>query len=161
MSLEWPELRYADWADTCQTLHMWTQVVGKIRMSKTSPVNHWWHVPLYVTSRGLGTSPVPDGLRTFDIDFDFVNHRLCIATTDGDERSFPLEPMTVAAFYTKVMSVLAELRIEAAINTTPSEVADPIPFERDSVHASYDAAAVARFWHVLVAVCQVMTRFRA
>lgn len=161
MSFEWPELRYADWADTCQTLHMWTQVVGKIRMLKTPAVNHWWHVPLYVTSRGFGTSPVPDGLRTFDIDFDFVNHRLCIATTDGEERSFALEPMTVAAFYAKVMSALAELKIEAAINTTPSEVSDPIPFERDTVHASYDAAAVSRFWHVLVAVCQVMTRFRA
>ena len=156
----WPELRYAQWADTCATLHMWTQVAGKIRMARTPPVNHWWHVPLYVTSRGLGTSPIPDGARTFEIVFDFIDQRLCIFTTAGEHRQFALQPMTVADFYARVMAVLGELGIDAPINTTPSEVPDPIPFERDTVHASYDADAVSRFWHALVCMGNVFARFR-
>jgi hypothetical protein len=160
MSDEWPALPYAQWSDTCETLHMWTQIVGKIRMRKTPPVNHWWHVPLYVTSRGLGTSPIPDGARTFEIDFDFIDHRLRIDTTDGGRRDFELRPMSVADFYSRVMRALAELRIDVTINTTPSEVSDPIPFEKDAVHAAYDADAVTRFWHVLIAACRVFAQFR-
>ncbi len=157
---DWPELRYSQWSDTCATLHMWTQVAGKIRMLKTPPVNHWWHVPLYVTSCGLGTSPIPDGARTFEINFDFVDHRLRIDTTEGERRDFELRPMTVADFYSCVMAALGELHIDAKINTTPSEVSDPIPFEKDTVHAAYDTDAVSRFWHVLIAACRVLAQFR-
>jgi hypothetical protein len=160
MSDEWPALPYSQWSDTCETLHMWTQVVGKIRMAKTPPVNHWWHVPLYVTSRGLGTSPIPDGARTFEIEFDFVDHRLRIDTTDGGRRDFELRPMSVADFYSRVMRALAELRIDVTISTMPSEVSDPIPFEKDTVHAAYDTDAITRFWHVLIATCRVFARFR-
>ena len=156
----WPELHYADWGDTCATLHMWTQVVGKIRMVKTPPVNHWWHVPLYVTSRGLGTSPIPDGGRTFEIDFDFVEHRLRIDTSEGGRRELALRPMSVADFYARVMGALDELHIDVEINTTPSEVSDPIPFEKDTIHHAYNADAVVRFWHALVCACSVLARFR-
>ncbi|MBV9493695.1 MAG: hypothetical protein JOZ54_05585 [Acidobacteria bacterium] len=154
-------MKYADWAETCETLHMWTQVVGKIRMKRTPFLNHWWHVPLYLTSRGLGTSPIPDGSRTFDIDFDFVDHALRIATTSGDTRAFALRPMPTSEFYAQVMSALRELGIDVAINTRPSEVADPIRFEDDHTHASYDAAAVSQFWQELSHYCQVFTRFRS
>ena len=157
---EWPALRYDEWADTCATVHMWTQVVGKIRMARTPPMNHWWHVTLFVTSRGLGTSPIPDGTRTFEIDFDFVDHRLRITTSDGEERQFKLQPMTVAAFYARVMTALEELGIEVHINTLPSEVDNPIRFEEDTKHASYDADAATRFWRILLSGCQVLTRFR-
>jgi uncharacterized protein DUF5996 len=155
------DLIYSEWSDTCETVHMWTQVVGKIRMAKTPPVNHWWHVPLYLTSRGLGTSPIPDGMRTFDIDLDWIDHRLTIATTDGTKRDFKLQKMSVADFYDRVMTALRDLGIDVEINTTPSEVADPIPFERDTKHFAYDEDAVSRFWRVLVLVCQVLTRFRS
>lgn len=156
----WPELRYAEWSDTCATLHMWTQIVGKIRMAKTPPVNHWWHVPLYVTSRGLGTSPIPDGARTFEIEFDFIDHRLRIDTTDGERRELELRPMSVADFYARVMGALRELRVDVAINTIPSEVAVPVPFDEDTEYASYDAGAVSRFWRVLISACTVFSEFR-
>lgn len=156
----WPELHYADWADTCETLHMWAQIAGKIRMAKTPPVNHYWHVPLYVTTRGLGTSPIPDGARTFSIDFDFVDHALRIDTSDGARRDFALRPMSVADFYARVMAALRDLGVGVAINTIPSEVAEPIAFENDTVHASYDADAVERFWRILVSVCSVLGEFR-
>ena len=116
--MEWPALPYAGWSDTCTTLQMWTQVVGKIRMEKTPPINHWWHVTLYVTSRGLGTSLIPDGERTFEIDFDFLAHRLTIVTTDGNRRDIALEPMTVAEFYDRVMRALRDLKIEASIKSS-------------------------------------------
>jgi hypothetical protein len=147
----WPSLRYADWSDTCETLQMWTQIVGKIRMEKAPPMNHWWHVVLYVTSRGLGTSPIPDGDRTFDIDFDFVDHALRIACSDGTRRDF----------YRRIRAALSELEIDVHINTMPSEVQDPVRFEEDVRHAAYDAKSVERFWRVLVAVCQIFTEFRS
>ena len=159
--MQWPPLRYADWSDTCETLHLWTQVVGKIRMEKMPPINHWWHVTLYITSRGFGTWPVPDGHRTFDIDFDFIAHRLRISTSDGATRGFELRPMSVADFYGTMIDALAALNIAVKINTLPSEVADPIRFEEDRQHKSYDAEAVSRFWRVLLQTCQVMTRFRS
>jgi hypothetical protein len=157
----WPALRYAEWSDTCETLRLWTQIAGKIRMGKTPLINHWWHVTLYVTSRGLGTSPIPDGDRTFDIDFDFISHRLRIVTSDGESREMALEPMTVADFYGKIMHALRELRVDVRINTTPSEIDTPIRFEEDEVHRSYDADAVGRFWSILVSSCEVMLEFRS
>lgn len=157
----WPELRWSAWADTCQTLQRWTQVAGKIRMKKTPPVNHWWHVTLYVTTRGIGTSPIPDGERAFSIDFDFVDHRLRVASSDGAEQSFALEPMSVAAFYRKTMAAVAAIGVDVQINTLPSEVENAIPFERDEQHASYDADAAQRFWRALVQADRVMNAFRA
>lgn len=159
--MQWPSLRYAEWSDTKETLHLWTQVVGKIRMEKMPPVNHWWHVTLYVTSRGLSTHPIPDGNRTFDIEFDFIAHRLRIRCSDGIDRGFELRPMSVADFYQTVIDALAGLNIAVKINTHPSEIPDAIPFETDRVHKSYDADAVSRFWHVLVSTGQVMTQFRS
>ena len=154
--MQWPPLRYADWSDTCETLHLWTQVVGKIRMEKMPPINHWWHVTLYITSRGFGTWPIPDGNRTFDIDFDFIAHRLRISTSDGATRGFELRPMSVADFYGTIIDALAALNIAVKINTLPSEVTDPIPFPQDTVHASYDPDSVHRFWQALVQVDRVL-----
>ena len=159
--MQWPPLRYADWADTCETLHMWTQIAGKIRMEKTPPINHWWHVALYVTSCGLTTSPIPDGDRTFDFQFDFHSHRLMIATSDGEHRQLALEPITVADFYSRLMRCLGELKIEVSINTLPSEVANPIHFDEDRMHKSYDAEAAHRFWQALVSSDRVLKEFRS
>lgn len=161
MTETWPVLAYEQWAESAQTLHMWMQVAGKIRMAKSPPVNHWWHVPLYVTSRGVGTSPIPHGNGTFEIEFDFVDHALRVSTTAGERRVFPLRAMTVAEFYARTMAALAELRIDVHIHTTPSEVPEPIPFERDDRHQAYDADAVQRFWRALVHACRVFTRFRS
>lgn len=157
----WPELRWSDWSESAQTLQLWTQVVGKIRMAKAPPVNHWWHVTLYVTTRGLGTSPIPDGKRTFAIDFDFVEHRLRVTCSDGTETGFALEPMSVAAFHAKTLEAVRSLGVEVTIRTLPSEVENPIPFERDEQHAAYDAAAVNRFWQALVQADRVFTAFRS
>jgi hypothetical protein len=159
--MQWPALRYAEWSDTCETLRLWTQIVGKIRMEKMPPINHWWHVTLYVTSRGIGTSPIPNGNGTFDIDFDFVSHSLRITTTDGECREFALEPMTVADFYRRITQALRDLNIELRINTVPSEVENRIRFEQDKIHRSYDLDAVERFWTALVSSCEVMTAFRS
>jgi hypothetical protein len=157
----WPPLKYDQWADTAQTLHMWTQVLGKIRMANTPPVNHWWHVTLYVTSRGLSTSAIPSGAGTFEIELDFVDHHLRISTTEGYKYELALQPMTVADFYAKVMAGLGALNLDVEINTMPQEVADPIPFELDTKHRSYDPDAAARFWRALVDSCHVFNRFRS
>ena len=157
----WPPLPYDAWKDTYSTLHMWTQVVGKIRMANTPPINHWWHVPLYVTSRGLTSSPMVDGDRFFEIDFDFMNHQLHITSNDGAQRRFKLKAMTVAGFHKRVIDELSQIGITIDINTTPAEVPDPIPFEKDTRHNSYDAGAVASFWQVLVQACRVFTTFRS
>src|SRR5262245_48699626 len=126
----WPSLPVAEWQDTYATLHMWTQIVGKVRLVQTPWVNHSWHVTLYVTARGLTTSHIPDGTRTFTIDFDFLDHRLLVSTSEGAERSLPLAPRSVAQFYGELMATLAELDLPVRIRTTPNEVTDPIPFER-------------------------------
>ena len=157
----WPPLPFAEWRDTCATLHLWTQVVGKVRLVQTPWTNHSWHVPLYVTPRGLTTSPIPHGARTFSIDFDFVDHRLVIETSTGDVRNLPLQPRSVADFYTAVMALLAELGVPVRIRTVPNEIPDAIPFERDHQHAAYDAAAAHRFWLALVQVDRVFKVFRA
>ena len=158
---QWPELKYEQWSETAQTLHMWMQIVGKIRMEKSPPVNHWWHVPLYVTSRGVGTSPIPNGAGTFEIELDFVDHTLRVSTTEGERREFKLQPMTVAAFYARVMAALSDLKIDVHIHTLPSEVPEPIAFDKDERHHSYDADAAQRFWRALVHACRVFTGFRS
>jgi hypothetical protein len=158
---DWPALAYDDWADTAQTLHMWTQVVGKIRMALTPAVNHWWHVPLYVSACGLTTSPIPYGGRSVEIVFDFLEQRLSITCSDGRVETLPLAPMSVAAFHREVMAALARLGVEVRIWTTPCEVEHPIPFEEDEVHKSYDAEAAQRFWRILVQADRVMQLFRA
>jgi hypothetical protein len=157
---DWPPLAYDSWADTQATLHMWTQVVGKLRMALSPAVNHWWHVPLYVTARGLTTSPMPLGGRTLEIGFDFLAHELCIDCSDGATERLPLKPQSVAAFYAQLMAALARLGVEVRIWTTPCEVENPIPFEADETHASYDAAAAQAFWRVLVQADRVMKAFR-
>jgi hypothetical protein len=156
----WPELPYAAWRDSCETLHLWTQIVGKIRLSKTPWLNHSWHVALYVTPRGLTTSPIPDGARTFQIDFDFIDHVLRIATGDGAQRQVPLSGQSVASFYSAVMMALAELAIDVTIDEIPNELPAPIRFSQDQQHASYDAGAVGRFLQVLVNADRVFKQFR-
>ncbi|HEX3699480.1 MAG TPA: DUF5996 family protein [Phenylobacterium sp.] len=157
---DWPALAYDDWADTQATLHLWTQVVGKIRMALSRPVNHWWHVPLYVTARGLTTSPMPCGGRTLEIAFDFLDQHLRLECSDGAGERLALRPMSVAVFYREVMAALARLGVRVRIWTTPSEVEAPIPFEQDDVHRAYDPAAAQRFWRVLAQADAVMKAFR-
>lgn len=157
---QWPALRLADWADTRDTLHMWTQIVGKTRLALAPPENHWWHTPLYTTPRGLTTSPMPFGDRTFAINFDFLDHTLLVNTSDGRREAMALLPRSVADFFGEFKTVLRGLGIEAPIWTTPVEVPDPIPFEKDTTHASYDAAAVSRWWHALAESDRVLKEFR-
>ena len=135
----WPSLPLKDWQDTYATLHMWTQIVGKIRLAQTPLVNHWWNTTLYLTSRGLTTSPVPYNTRTFQIDFDFIDHRLVINTSDGLTKSLALAPHSVATFYGEVMDTLGSLGIAVHIHAKPDEVAEPIPFAEDHKHASFVA----------------------
>ena len=137
----WPALPYEAWKDTCATLHLWTQIVGKIRLAQTPWINHSWHVTLYVTPRGLTTSPIPYDGRAFQIDFDFIDHALLIQTSDGAARRLALEPRSVAEFHDQLMAALAELGIHVRIHGRPNEVADPIPFREDREHAAYDPDA--------------------
>jgi hypothetical protein len=158
---DWPALDYGAWAESCATLHLWTQVVGKIRLARAPAANHWWHVPLYLTARGLTTSPMPDGARTFQIDFDFIDHRLLIAASDGRRDDIALAPCPVADFYAEVMGRLRALGLEVRIWPMPVEIADPIPFDEDRVHSAYDAEMVTRFWRALMQIDQVFALFRA
>jgi Family of unknown function (DUF5996) len=157
----WPDIPLQAWSDTCATLHLWTQIVGKVRLSRTPWINHSWHVTLYVTSRGLTTSPIPYGSVTFQIDFDFVDHHLAITSSDGRHGGFELRPQSVAAFYRRLMGELAAVGLPVSIYAKPNEVADPIPFDRDEQHASYDADRVNRFWRALVQADRVFKTFRA
>jgi len=159
----WPDLPpLADWQDTLDTVHRWTQIIGKIRLEQGPWINHSWGSTLYVTTRGLTTSPIPYRKSTFAINFDFVDHALRITTSAGEERTFALKPMSVATFYEKTMHALDELGIEVDIYPEPVEIPDPIqPFPEDETHASYDADAVHRFWRALVQVDRVFTAFRA
>ena len=156
----WPELPTAAWRDTCATLQLWTQIVGKIRLAKSPWLNHSWHVALYVTPRGLTTSPVPDGTRTFQIDFDLIDHCLRIATSDGEERQFALPGKSVAGFYTATMATLAELSISVTIDEVPNELPDPVRFSEDNFHTSYDPDAIGRFLQILVNSDRVFKQFR-
>jgi hypothetical protein len=157
----WPALSYADWGPTAETLHMWTQIVGKIRLRQSPWVNHSWHVPLYLTARGLTTSPIPHGKRTFQIDFDFRDHRLAVETSDGGSRELPLEPRTTADFFDSLMMVLDDLDVPVSIHGSPNEVENPIPFAEDTVHAAYDRDAARRFWQALHQIDRVFHKFRA
>jgi Family of unknown function (DUF5996) len=157
----WPEIRLSDWKETYATLHMWTQIVGKIRLELTPLVNHWWNVPLYVSEHGLNTSPIPYRDRYFDMEFDFVHNQLLIRTSDPGKASVELSPRSVADFYQDVMSTLRSLGIEVQIWKMPVEVADPIPFDRDNVHAAYDAEYVRKIWRTLLSVNGVFQLFRS
>jgi hypothetical protein len=157
----WPALPYEAWRDTCQTLHLWTQIVGKVRMELSHFVNHWWHVTLYVTPRGLTTSPIPYRGTTFEVTFDFIDHQLSIRTSEGTTKALPLIPRSVAAFYREFMACLQALGIEVTINPLPSEVQNPIRCDVDEVHASYDPVYAQRFWHILVQTVDVMQRYRS
>lgn len=158
---EWPPLSLEEWADTYATLHMWTQVIGKIRLARAPMINHWWQVPLYVTARGLTTSPIPDGRRTFQIDFDFLDHRLILQTSTGERAELALISRSVADFYRKVMDMLASLDIEIQIWLRPVEIEEPIPFDQDEQHATYEPEHAQRFWRVLVQADRALTEFRS
>jgi hypothetical protein len=158
----WPALPVADWQDTRDTVHLWTQVVGKVRMARTPLVNHWWNVTLHVTDRGLTTGLIPGGpARAFQIDLDVLAHRLDIGRADGERRQVALEPRSVADFHAEVMARLDELDLHTPIWAMPVEIPDAVPFPDDHAHASYDAGAVERFWRVLVDVDRVFNRFRS
>jgi len=157
----WPPLALADWIDTCETLHRWTQVVGKIRMALAPAVNHWWHVPLYVTARGLTTTAMPCPGGSLEIAFDFVGHQLTLTHSNGTIRQRPLRPESVASFYAATMAEVRALGVDVKIWPMPSEIPSPVRFDRDEQHASYDAAAAARFWRVLLAADRVMHVFRS
>ncbi|MBF6589580.1 MAG: hypothetical protein IVW57_03485 [Ktedonobacterales bacterium] len=157
----WPPLPLGEWQETYQTLHMWTQIVGKVRLALSPPVNHWWSVALYLTPRGLTTSPMPYGQRTFEVTFDFRAHTLWIQTSEGAVRAMALYPRSVAHFYREFLAILRTLGIEVTLNPLPQEVANPIRCDEDDVHAAYDAAAVERFHRVLAQSERVFQRFRA
>lgn len=158
---EWPALPYLAWKPTCETLHLWSQIVGKIRMTLTPRLNHSWHVPLYVTARGLATSLIPYRPRQFDMRFDFIDHTLDIEVIDGQRTRLPLTPQSVCDFYVAVMKSLADLGIEVQITERPCEISSSILFSDDRVHAAYDAEAAHRFWRVLLQADRVMKKFRA
>ncbi|MBV8566405.1 MAG: hypothetical protein JO273_13210 [Methylobacteriaceae bacterium] len=157
----WPDMPFAAWSDTVATLHLWTQIVGKTRLALTPWINHGWQVPLYVSARGLTTSPIPFGNEILEIEFDFIGHRLVARTSRGEERALALEPQTVANFYARYMDVLTDIGVAVAINEMPNELANPIRFSQDRVHAAYDAAAARRFWRALVQIDRVLKRFRS
>ncbi|WP_024510547.1 DUF5996 family protein [Bradyrhizobium sp. ARR65] len=156
----WPELPTAAWRETCATLHLFTQIIGKVRLSRTPWLNHSWHVTLYVTARGLSTSPIPDGAGIFELELDFLDHTLRISTSGGDARKFALAGHSVASFYAKVMAALAELGIDVEIDEMPNEVPAPVRFSQDTGHASYDADAVRRFFQILINADRVFKLFR-
>jgi hypothetical protein len=156
----WPDLRYDDWKDTCATLQLWTQVVGKVRLKLAPMVNHWWQVALYVTASGLTTSAMPYQGRFVQIDFDFLAHRLILRSSDGRSEQFALQPVSVADFYAEVMKRLRALGVDIHIWTMPSEIEGAAPFERDREHAAYDGDAAQRFWRQLVQADRVMNAFR-
>jgi len=157
----WPALPYAEWKETCAALHMWTQIVGKVRLALSPWTNHSWHVTLYLTARGLTTSPIPHGSDVFEIRFDFVDHTLRILKNDGSGRDLKLKPQSVAQFYERMMSILDELDLPIQINTTPNEIVDAIPFERDQTHRAYDSEYANRFWRVLLQSDRVFKLFRS
>ncbi len=159
---DWPALPLSNWRDTYATLHRWTQIVGKIRLARMPWINHSWHVPLYVTSRGLTTGPMPHGTRTFEIAFDFCAHRVLVDVSDGAQRAFALEPMSVAAFYHRVQQTLSDLDLNTPIWPVPVEIAEDVAaFPDDDQHASYDADAAHRLWQILLQTDRVFTDFRA
>lgn len=157
----WPPLPLEEWRDTYATLHMWTQIVGKVRLARAPMINHWWQVPLYVSARGLMTSAIPNGDHAFQMDFDFIDHQLLIQTDRGDERRIALRSRPVSEFYREVMDALRALGSDVRIWPHPVEIEDPIPFEEDDQHATYDPEHAQRFWRVLAQAERVLTRFRS
>jgi hypothetical protein len=157
----WPALPLTEWKDTYSTLHMWTQIVGKIRLALTPLVNHWWNVPLYVAPRGLSTSAIPYNDRFFQITFDFISHLLLIETTDGSTKTIALRSRSVAEFYQEMMAALNSLGMPVTIWTTPVEVADRTPFEKDQKHSTYDPEYAQRVWRILAQTSRVLTEFRS
>ena len=157
----WPELPYTAWKDTCSTLQLWTQIVGKVRLALTPWINHSWHVTLRVTARGLGTPLISANGRDFQIEFDFVDHILWLRTGNGHKRQLMLKPTPVAEFYAELLQSLSELGIDVRVNKMPNEIAEAIPFDRDVTHASYDREFVTRFWHALLASHEVFSYFRS
>jgi hypothetical protein len=160
MTQPWPDIPYEPWKDSCATLQLWTQIIGKYRLARTPWVNHSWHATFYVTSRGLTTSLIPADVRNVQFEFDFVNHQLVGTLDDGSRESFALVPMTIAEFYERFLTLTDQLAIRTEIHGSPNEVADPIPFEKDTIHGSYDAEAVNRFWRALVRADRVLKNFR-
>ena len=160
-SNSWPELPLAAWQDTYATLHMWTQIAGKVRLALSPRVNHWWEVPLYVNSRGLTTSAIPYGDGNFEVQFDFIDHKLILQTSWGSSKTLPLKPQSVADFHAAFMSALQSLGITVKIRTEPCEVPTPIPFENDTQHASYDPEYAHRLWQILILCDNVFQEFRA
>ena len=157
----WPALPFADWKETAATLHMWTQIVGKVRLALTPWVNHSWHITLYVTARGLTTSPMAHGSRSFEIEFDFVEHALLIRSSDGAQRELPLPGLSVAEFYEQLMRTLGEMNLAVEISPSPNEVEHPTRFAEDRAHATYDPEFANRFWRVLVQTDRVFKLFRS
>jgi len=158
---DWPSLPLEEWKDTCATVHMWSQIVGKIRLAQTPLVNHWWNVPLYVSARGLTTTAMPYEERFFEMEFDFIDHNLVTKCSDGTTAIVPLVPKSVARFYQETMDALETLGIEVTIWKMPVEIADPIPFDQDEQHQSYDREYVERFWRVLRLSERAMQEFRS
>lgn len=157
----WPALPYNSWQDTCETLHMWTQIVGKVRLALTPLVNHWWNVPLYINSRGLTTSAIPYHDSSFELQFDFLEHRLELRTATGQVHMLALAPRSVAAFYREFTAMLRNAGIEVEIRRMPVEIPNPIPFDEDEVHASYDRQAAQTFWHILITADTIFEEFRS
>jgi hypothetical protein len=157
----WPELPLAAWQDTYATLHMWSQIVGKVRLALSPRMNHWWEVPLYVNASGLTSSPIPYEQGIFEVQFDFIEHQLVIQTDQHTSRTLALEPRSVADFYREFMAALAALGIKVKIWKMPVEIAIPIPFDRDTQHASYDREYANRFWRILVVSDAIFKEFRA
>jgi hypothetical protein len=156
----WPEIPFTEWQESCQTLHLYTQVVGKIRLAQTPWVNHSWHTPLYVTVNGLSTRSIPYGRRAFEIEFDFNHQQLVVRADDGRRRDQPLLPRSVADFYALIMDMMASLDIDVQINSLPNELPDPLPLDKDTEHKFYDPDAVHRFWRVLLQSDRVFKQFR-
>jgi hypothetical protein len=160
MTPTWPAIPFESWKDSCATVHLWTQIVGKYRLARAPWLNQSWHATLYVTARGLTTSVIPAENEGVQFDFDFVDHKLVGSASGGVARSFALEPMTVAEFHRRFLALTEDLGVRTRFHGTPNEVAEPIPFAKDTVHASYDAQAVNRFWQALVQVDRVLKHFR-
>jgi hypothetical protein len=157
----WPELSYGAWKDTCATLHLWSQIVGKLRLACSPWINHSWHATHYVTARGLTTATIPYGRRTFQVDFDLIDHVLLLTTSEGSRASVELRPRSVADFYRHVMAALERLGVRVEIHGSPNEVADPIPFAQDELHGEYDAVYANRFWRVVASSARVLGDFRS
>src|ERR1044071_2236923 len=156
----WPALPLEAWSDTCATLHMWSQIAGKIRLAKSAWINHSWHVTLYVTASGLTTSPIPYDTRTFQIDFDFIRHQLNVESSDGGVAGFPLQAQSVAALYRSLMHEMGKLDLHVDIHKKPNEVVDAIRFDQDETHSAYDPEYANRFWRILVQADRIFKEFR-